>query len=221
MAFHSHHVLTHDVVDHDVSVLVEGDVELVNGRVGIEVHLRVAAHLFFHGVEAEEFFQVKTEGLIVVVVCLGVTIVDGVGVRLTIHLAGDHEGVACDGSLWVDAFRHFKHEVGSEVLHGGPCQAMVHSGTGEYFEIVKAGAGRMVLIHGNPNGNKQIIVRCLNQHGHFADAAVVFTMSIADSVHFNIPFSGLVWVDERLFGSIQRCEVANVFAPHGVSGIAP
>ena len=41
MAFHAHHLLTHDVVDHDLSVLAEGDVEAVNGGVRIDVHVNV------------------------------------------------------------------------------------------------------------------------------------------------------------------------------------
>ena len=39
VAFHSADSLTHDVVDHDVGALAKVDIELVNGGVGIDVHL--------------------------------------------------------------------------------------------------------------------------------------------------------------------------------------
>ena len=74
MAFNVHHSLTHDVVNHNASVLVEGDVELIDSRIRIEVHACVVAHLFFHTVIfGEEFGEVKGEGLVEVVIWGDVT----------------------------------------------------------------------------------------------------------------------------------------------------
>ena len=68
VTFNVHHVLTHDVVDHDVSILVEGDVELLNGGVGIEAHCRVADRVvFFNAVIAKEVEQAEGEALVEVV----------------------------------------------------------------------------------------------------------------------------------------------------------
>ena len=70
--------MTHDVVDHDVSILVEGDVELLNGGVGIEAHCRAADRVvFFNTVIAKEVEQAEGEALVEVVGTIAiVTITD-------------------------------------------------------------------------------------------------------------------------------------------------
>ena len=68
MAFHIHHILTHDVVDHDVSVLAEGNVELVSGRIRIDIHVSVVVHFRHTNTGArEEVVQFEGEALVVVV----------------------------------------------------------------------------------------------------------------------------------------------------------
>ena len=77
VAFNVHHSLTHDVVDHDVSVLVEVDVELVNGRIGIEAHVRVVAHFWHTNTDTrEEVVQLEGEALVVVVGTIGIIALD-------------------------------------------------------------------------------------------------------------------------------------------------
>ena len=66
MAFDIHHGLTHDVEDHDVSVLAEGDADLVGSRVRIDGHVRVVAHFRHADVGTrEEVVQLEGEALVV------------------------------------------------------------------------------------------------------------------------------------------------------------
>ena len=106
-AFNIHHSLTHDVVDHDTSFLAEGDIELVDSRIGIDAHACDVTHRLFNAVVSyEEFRQVVGKGLVEVVISSYVaTGADDEGIRLAVHLASNHESVARDGGLWVDEFR--------------------------------------------------------------------------------------------------------------------
>ena len=68
MAFLAHHLLTHDVVNHDLGIAAEGDVELVNGGVGEEGHVDVVADMVRSAViECEQFGDVEGEAAVVVV----------------------------------------------------------------------------------------------------------------------------------------------------------
>ena len=68
-AFLSANHLTSHVVNHDVSVLAEGDVELINGGVRIDGHVDVVVGLFANAdVVTKEFVQVEGQASIVVVI---------------------------------------------------------------------------------------------------------------------------------------------------------
>ena len=78
LAFLAHHLLTHDVVDHDLSVLAEGDVEAVNGGVRIDVHVNVVvvANLGHTVVPSEQVGDVEGEAHVKVVASIGVVALD-------------------------------------------------------------------------------------------------------------------------------------------------
>ena len=69
VALDAHHALTHHVVDHDVSVLAEDDLKLVDSGVGIDAHVRVVVH--FRNTNTgtrEEFIQLEGQATIEVIV---------------------------------------------------------------------------------------------------------------------------------------------------------
>ena len=102
VAFGGHHDLTHDVVDHDVSVLAEDDADLVGGGVGIDAHVRVVVLHFRHANAFEEVVQLEGEALVVVVSGVGIIALDE-GTSQTVHLAGHHKGRADHSGLRIDA----------------------------------------------------------------------------------------------------------------------
>ena len=127
MTFNVHHVLTHDVVDHDVSVLAEGDVELVNSRIGIDAHVRVVVH----------FRNTDTDA--------GEQVVQLVGEAL-VELTGDdpktgerrvRNGETNMGDFLADAFR-IVLDTDICIVNGGAIRNSIKTGVFTYNDLLKA-----------------------------------------------------------------------------------
>ena len=176
MTFDVHHFLTHDVVNYDVSILAEDDIELTNGRVGIDGE--TGAVLILLNALWEELVQVDGKALIVVVIGIVIAAVMNITAGLIICLTGYDEHTVHYGDLGINEFGVIPQKIVSDLYWIEPIVAAIDRTRDEEFEIiVVCFYVEVVKVQGHPNGNEFMVMSgYFAKDGHCADAAFVVTM---------------------------------------------